>query len=221
MYCKINNGKINFYQETTGKGMMISKKLCVHIMKEKIKKYVKSKGCYIKFLNNSELKIINKPSVLNKVCEQNDNIASILSGDIDDILDEKIPNRFIVGLFNKQDDSLLSISSIYKKYEESPPIKGGMYFSASCSAKQDPKIIKASNYFIRAFSILELLENNKFDIIWGIMGGDVEVLKAYHERVGCSSIPNPKSDVTLIYKCEIVNFLNKFFEWLEELINSE
>ena len=38
MYCKINNGKINFYQETTGKGMMISKKLCVHIMKEKIKK---------------------------------------------------------------------------------------------------------------------------------------------------------------------------------------
>lgn len=223
MYCKINGSRINFYEEIKGKGIkLISKDDCIDIMKQKIKKYVKSKGCSINLLTKQQLKILLKknkngePYLLNKICEQDQEgvVVATLEGDIDDIINHNKPNIFIYALIKK--GNIISISSIYKEYKELN-IKGA-FFSASCSVKQEPKIIFQPNYFLRAFSILELLENNKFDIIWGVMGGDLKFLAEYHKGRGCDVDIEGRPP---IYKCEIVNFLNKFFEWLEELINSE
>ena len=223
MYCKINGSRINFYEEIKGKGIkLISKDNCIHIMKEKIKKYVKSKGCYIKLLTKRELKILLRKNkngeryLLNKVCEQDreGDVVAILEGDIEEIIDDNKPNIFIYALLKK--GNIISISSIYKEYTELN-IKR-IYFSGSCSVKQEPKIIVQPNYFLRAFSILELLENNNLEIIWGIMGGDLKFLAEHHKGRGCDVDIERRPP---IYKCEIVEFLNIFFKFLEELINSE
>ena len=208
MHCKINGGRLNFY-EGKGEGKLISKIKCIHKAQKMIKDYIKDRGHYIKFLNKRELKILsNDIDLLKKVCEKdkNDIIYVLLAGDIDDIVDDNKPNRFIIGIFNTN-NNLISISSIYKDYTEAN-IKG-LYFAASCSVEQDA--IRSPNSYIRAFSILELLKYNKFDIIGGIIGGDEDKLKKYHKDRGCI-IEEEKYNNSYIYKCNIVVYLNTFFQ---------
>ena len=209
MYCKLNGGKINFYQGEIGQGKIISKIECIHKSQKQLKDYLKKhNGHYIKFLNKSEIKKYNNRRLLDKLCEKDteSDIATILEGDIEDIIEKKIPNRFIAGVF-KKNNTLISISSIYKQYTE-------LYFSASCSKEQDE--IRRPNYFIRAFSILELLKYNKFDTIHGMIGGSEQKLIKYHEDRGCK-IERRLADIGYEYKCEIVIYLNNFFNWLNTL----
>jgi hypothetical protein len=118
-----------------------------------------------------------------------------------------------VGLHN---EDILSFSSTIYNYDD---VKNSLYFDASCT-DQTNSCGKSLNYFIRIYSILELLENNEnVEFIWGCMAGaDLVKLQRIHESRGCE-IHGPKYGQDKRgscnqYRCDIVVFLNKFFSKL-------
>ena len=117
---------------------------------------------------------------------------------------------------NKSNSDILSFSVVIDNYNN---IKDGIYFEASCTKKD--KCSSSLNYFIRVYSILELLKTYDFSFIWGCMAGeDMDKLEAMHKGRGCdiNGKNNKKVNDTQgrcnQYECEIKNFINIFFDKL-------
>ena len=137
--------------------------------------------------------------------------GSLKSLDTDPSLDDWSEKIYIfVGLYK---DDILSFSSTIYNYDD---VKNSLYFEASCT-DQNSTCGKSLNYFIRAYSILELLENKEtIEFIWGCMAGaDLVKLKAIHEGRGCEihgqGYGQDKRGSCNQYRCNIIVFLNKFF----------
>jgi hypothetical protein len=114
-------------------------------------------------------------------------------------------------------ENILSFSSTIYNYDD---VKNSLYFEASCT-DQTNMCGKSLNYFIRAYSILELLENREnIEFIWGCMAGsDLQKLEAIHEGRGCQiygqGYDQDKKGRCNQYRCDIIVFLNKFFSKLK------
>jgi hypothetical protein len=117
---------------------------------------------------------------------------------------------------NKSNSDILSFSVVIDNYNN---IKDGIYFEASCTKKDNCS--SSLNYFIRVYSILELLKTYDFSFIWGCMGGDdMDKLEAMHKGRGCDINGGNNKKINDIegrcnqYECEIKNFINIFFDKL-------
>lgn len=130
--------------------------------------------------------------------------------------DEKI-YCFLAEHFYQEDKSLSEILSFSVTYMNKNNIKNGLYFETSCTL-QSHHCSKSLNYFIRVYSILEMLKNDEpIKFIWGCMAGnDQNKLRNIHINRGCNISQNDYCRRNPEYQCNISSFLTVFFNKMEK-----
>ena len=118
-------------------------------------------------------------------------------------------NKKIVGL----------LSAIINYSDRTTPniLKGidALYVELGCSSDQFKDHSTGTNYFIRAFVLLEAFRYKSVRNLWGSasgeIGGDNKALQDIHIKRKCVFFEETK-----IYYCDPIEFLNEFFRRLHD-----
>lgn len=189
-----------------------SRSICTDLGQLFIESFLGSNGFEIRKLRADDLEYLHVKR--KQLCGRDGTLDEILDMFVDDFTEIEDLNNIVIN--NKKhyvyvitrNEQIISFSIATYDTE-----RYDLYFELTCTLRNKEKrsdvYSKNTNYFICAYMILEALRNKtKLKSISGDMGGDLEKLKPYHTKKGCTIEGNK-------FKCDIIKYLNIFFEKMD------
>jgi hypothetical protein len=220
------DGKYKIYKEINRKKTTIQSDECIDYGQTLIQNYLELKGMIIRPLTIKDVKNLNADNKLrSQLCGENlEDMLSILIDDINYLKpknchnfvqdDDTIRLTYVLSHKNNKNNIVGLVSGIINYSDGSTPeiLKNidGVYVELGCSNQANKNHSAGTNYFIRAFVLLESFRYKSVRNLWGSasgeIGGDNKVLRNLHIKRKCAFYEDTK-----IYYCDPIEFLNEFF----------